>query len=529
MKQSPAILNALRAAGLMAIIIVGLVSIIGTDGGSGGGYSSDADGLYYHRDADGDGYGDPYDTTRSTTLPQGYVTDRNDCNDTDPTINPGAAEVCEDTIDNNCDGYINEGCACNDNDGDGYYGQNGCGTATDCDDTDPAVNPGVGEICGDGLDNNCDGLIDNICDNCTDTDGDSYFVQSGCGRPVDCDDTDADIHPGAPDICGNNTDDDCDGQADENCPLLPDTGQTDCYNNYIMIDACPAEGLAFSGQDAFYTINPPFFTKLDVGGSELHQGAAVWTMVRDNVTGLVWEAKTDDGSIHDRDNRYTWYTINDAFIARLNADQFGGYADWRMPTLKELLYLADYGTYTPSIDTDYFPNTAKGPYLSFADPTVTSGGSCRLDFLSGRSYVTSQPGSYYVRAVRGPQSSPLLTLNNSSTVTDSTTGLMWARSAAATAMTWKEALAWCDDLTLAGYDDWRLPTIKELASIVEIGGASPAVDTSYFPDTLLAYYWSSTTNDYYPDDAWLINFSNGENAYGNKLKDYHVRAVRGGR
>jgi len=106
---------------------------------------------------------------------------------------------------------------------------------------------------------------------------------------------------------------------------------------------------------------------------------------------------------------------------------------------------------------------------------------------------------------------------------------MWTRSAAATTMTWQQALAWCDDLALAGYDDWRLPTLKELASIVEIGGASPAADTTYFPDMLLAYYWSSTTNDYYPDDAWLINFSNGENAYGNKRKTYHVRAVRGGR
>jgi hypothetical protein len=70
-------------------------------------------------------------------------------------------------------------------------------TGFDCNDNDSAVNPGATEVCGDGIDNNCNGQIDENCttDNCTDADGDGYFVGEGC-TPVDCDDSDWKIHEG---------------------------------------------------------------------------------------------------------------------------------------------------------------------------------------------------------------------------------------------------------------------------------------------------------------------------------------------
>ena len=78
---------------------------------------------------------------------------------------------------------------------------------------------------------------------------------------------------------------------------VPDTGQTQSYTDTF-------------GEDSDYLINPPSYTKLDAQGNDLDDSAASWTMVRDNVTGLIWEVKTDDGSVHDKDNTYTWYDSN---------------------------------------------------------------------------------------------------------------------------------------------------------------------------------------------------------------------------
>ncbi|MCD6361375.1 MAG: DUF1566 domain-containing protein, partial [Armatimonadetes bacterium] len=118
--------------------------------------------------------------------------------------------------------------------------------------------------------------------------------------------------------------------------------------------------------------------------------------------------------------------------------------------------------------------------------------------------------------------------NGDRTVTDTSTGLMWQKEGPVSTMNWEDALAYCENLLLAGYSDWRLPTIKELASIVNLDRCDPAIDTEYFPNTVSSYYWSSTTLAYYTSTAWRVHFYFGYVNGGLKSYSYYVRAVRGG-
>ena len=118
--------------------------------------------------------------------------------------------------------------------------------------------------------------------------------------------------------------------------------------------------------------------------------------------------------------------------------------------------------------------------------------------------------------------------NGDGTVTDTSTELMWQQETAS-AMNWEAAIVYCEGLSLAGHNDWRLPTIKELASIVDLAKYNPAIDTGYFPNTVSSYYWSSTTDAYFTDNAWLVHFGSGHGGHVcHKSDSYYARAVRGG-
>jgi putative metal-binding protein len=146
-----------------------------------------------------------------------------DCDDRNPDINPGASEICGNGIDDNCNGMVDEEV---DLDNDGFTNCQG-----DCNDNDPAIHPGAPEVC-DGKDNDCNG----ICDDPFDADHDNYTTcgtlilgdagsgnEGKCMSPVtpDCNDNLAGVHPGATEVC-NGRDDDCSGKCDDLASLDPD-------------------------------------------------------------------------------------------------------------------------------------------------------------------------------------------------------------------------------------------------------------------------------------------------------------------
>jgi hypothetical protein len=110
--------------------------------------------------------------------------------------------------------WLGPGSTCGDGDGDGYNDA-ACG-GNDCDDNNPNVNPGAAEDCGDGVDNDCDGLVDGADSECSpvcDIDGDGWDGGQ-CAGGLDCDDLDAGIYPGATEICDDGKDNDCNGATD---------------------------------------------------------------------------------------------------------------------------------------------------------------------------------------------------------------------------------------------------------------------------------------------------------------------------
>jgi hypothetical protein len=114
--------------------------------------------------------------------------------------------------------------------------------------------------------------------------------------------------------------------------------------------------------------------------------------------------------------------------------------------------------------------------------------------------------------------------NENGTITDTLTGLIWQKEATEETMTWEKAQEYCENLSLNGYTDWRLPAVKELLSLVDYSRYNPATK---MPNTSSSFYWSSTTYAYNTNLAWGVYFSNGNDSYDYKDNSNYVRAVRG--
>jgi hypothetical protein len=293
------------------------------------------------------------------------------------------------------------------------------------------------------------------------------------------------------------------------------TGVTSCYGNTSVI-TCPTNS------------TDPFFGQ-DQGLTPAYQDNGDGT-VTDLNTGLMW--------VQARGSKMTW---DSAFIMAGQCS-VGGYNDWRFPTIKELYSLINFKGKSGAsataciayLDTTVFEmaygnlalgeriidaqdwSTAQYTSLTMMADTTIFG----VNFIDGRikgypkyvppTAVTKQ--KMHVRFVRG---NPLYGINSfvdngDLTITDNATGLMWMKDDSQTGMNWEAALAYAQTKNTAnflGHNDWRLPTAKELHSIVDYTRCkdytnSAAIDP-IFNSTQITdeggninwpFFWSNTTH-----------------------------------
>ena len=109
---------------------------------------------------------------------------------------------------------------------------------------------------------------------------------------------------------------------------------------------------------------------------------------------------------------------------------------------------------------------------------------------------------------------------------DPETGLEW-QTGIGCEMNWEESLKYAGELDLSGKSDWRLPTRKELLSLISDIKTRPCIKTSSLV-CASSGYWSSTTFANYTSYAWSVHFSSGSVYHHDKSYNYYVRCVRGG-
>ena len=310
------------------------------------------------------------------------------------------------------------------------------------------------------------------------------------------------------------------------------TGQTISYDTATAI-TMPTSGQPFFGQNSNHPGNVRSYTNNGNG------------TVTDNVTGLMWQQTEDrngDGAINFYD-KLTYYEAVDSAATCST----GGYHDWRLPSIKELYSIAMFFGAEPGptqpipikyIDTTYF-SVGYGDVnsLSHGDlgteriidgqiasatkyVSTTMNGQETLfgfNFIDGRikGYPTTSPvpedgqaKHFYVLYVRGntAYSANQFVNNGDSTITDNATRLMWMQNDNRTGVLWKDALNYAENLTFAGYSDWRLPDVKELQSLVDYtrspSTTSSAAINAMFNCTQITneggvadypWYWSNTT------------------------------------
>jgi hypothetical protein len=152
-----------------------------------------------------------------------------------------------------------------------------------------------------------------------------------------------------------------------------------------------------------------------------------WNCVKDNLKGFIWEVKTDNNGLHDKDWKYTWYNPDgtknggdagtqnrgscgntsacntDAYVKAVNTASWCGYNNWRLPTVDELSGIASLDRTYPSIDSGYFPYTQSSYYWSSSPVAYSSDYARIVHFFNGSDGWDYKYYGNYVRLVHSGQ------------------------------------------------------------------------------------------------------------------------------
>lgn len=288
------------------------------------------------------------------------------------------------------------------------------------------------------------------------------------------------------------------------------TNQDKCYDEQEEIP-CPAPGEDFYGQDAQYRDKcaKQKFQFRVISGEQV---------VEDVNTGFKWRKVP----------MHKTYSLGGAMK---HCDNIS-FADdrWDLPTPQQLLTIIDNGRDHPALNTEFFPEMPDSD-----DSYLWTGNFCYFNFSfywtagihDGEIMHMNDETTQYFMCVKGKSfpapSFTISVVNEDEIVKDSVSGLIWQKNYESN-LTWKEALAYCENLEYAGFDDWRLPNKNELASLINYEAEAPASD---FPDMEgIFYYWSSSSYVSDPTYAWAQYFYDGMVWRLDKTKDVFVRCVR---
>ncbi len=387
---------------------------------------------------------------------------------------------------------INE--ACDDGANNGNYGY----CKSDC--------SGIGEHCGDGIKNGPE-----ACDDGNTVDGD--YCSKDCSQSFECIGhqirktyCSSDVGKVQRQKCDTNQKwvnyDDC----YESLPSM----QEKCYDNNKII-SCPFKNMDFFGQDAQYLHSSRNFVIASSNGDET---------IKDSMTDLIWQKNINTSTMTQTDAKN--YCDNLTYASK---------NDWRLPTIREIetLLIFKENNNNVFIDSSKFNEVANLQIGEFWSTTEFKGNAnffWYIDLALGHIATYKGTESLNVMCVRGNfYNSPSFVKDDK--IVTSSDGLVWQANKIVDAKkTWKEALAYCKNLVYAGKNDWRLPTVHELFTLVDYAKFNPAINFSNFDQPNDASFWTSTTYVKDVSKAVFIAFYEGHVLNEDKGSYNFVRCVR---